>query len=546
MANTDATKQTEQMDERQVQNSAGGYVFAVDDQTRLRRFLCLGADAGSYYANERQLKIENAQCVANMIAAGRSDAVVGEILAFSEGGRAAKQDTTIFALAMVARLGKTPAERKLAFEALPRVCRIPTHLFSFIANCENLVSSSSGWGRMMRQAIARWYNSKKGKGLALAITKYPQRNGWSHRDVLRLAHVKPNNRMHQLLLRYAVKGWDAVQDDVSEIAEWVDESEFDEENQQTVSFLKAVEDVKKAGEECAVNLIVEHGLVREHLPTEMLSSALVWAALLTDMPMTALMRNLNKLTQVGLLAENAPAVESVSARFADVEQLRAAKVHPLDVLVAMRTYAQGHGDKGKLVWTPNRHIVAALERAFYASFALVAPTGKRFVLGIDVSGSMSFSKIGGMNISCAEAATAMAMVAVRTEPMCRTMAFGNRFHALDLKAADSLDVAIQKCSNLPFGSTDCALPMLWAMQNKVAADVFVVYTDSETYAGNVHPVQALQQYRQKLGIAAKLIIVGMDSNGFSLADPEDSGMMDVVGFDAAAPEVMRGFAADEL
>jgi len=190
MANTDATKQTEQMDERQVQNSAGGYVFAVDDQTRLRRFLCLGADAGSYYANERQLKIENAQCVANMIAAGRSDAVVREILAFSEGGRAAKQDTTIFALAMVARLGKTPAERKLAFEALPRVCRIPTHLFSFIANCENLVSSSSGWGRMMRQAIARWYNSKKGKGLALAITKYPQRNGWSHRDVLRLAHVK--------------------------------------------------------------------------------------------------------------------------------------------------------------------------------------------------------------------------------------------------------------------------------------------------------------------------------------------------------------------
>ena len=49
-----------------------------------------------------------------------------------------------------------------------------------------------------------------------------------------------------------------------------------------------------------------------------------------------------------------------------------------------------------------------------------------------------------------------------------------------------------------------------------------------------------------LGIAAKLIIVGMVSNGFSLADPEDSGMMDVVGFDAAAPEVMRGFAADEL
>ncbi len=73
-------------------------------------------------------------------------------------------------------------------------------------------------------------------------------------------------------------------------------------------------------------------------------------------------------------------------------------------------------------------------------------------------------------------------------------------------------------------------------------DTFVVYTDSETWAGQVHPVQALREYRERTGIPAKLVVVGMASNGFSIADPEDGGMLDVVGFDASAPQMIGDFA----
>ena len=69
-----------------------------------------------------------------------------------------------------------------------------------------------------------------------------------------------------------------------------------------------------------------------------------------------------------------------------------------------------------------------------------------------------------------------------------------------------------------------------------------VLTDSETWAGNIHPVEALRQYRRKSGIPAKLVVVGMVSNGFSIADPDDAGMMDVVGFDSAVPELITDFA----
>lgn len=113
---------------------------------------------------------------------------------------------------------------------------------------------------------------------------------------------------------------------------------------------------------------------------------------------------------------------------------------------------------------------------------------------------------------------------------------------LRISPRQRLDDAIENVSDLPFGGTDCALPMLYAIEREREVDVFVIYTDSETWAGEVHPVQALRQYRERSGIAARLVVVGMVSNGFSIADPDDSGMLDVVGFDTATPAVIADFA----
>jgi 60 kDa SS-A/Ro ribonucleoprotein len=60
--------------------------------------------------------------------------------------------------------------------------------------------------------------------------------------------------------------------------------------------------------------------------------------------------------------------------------------------------------------------------------------------------------------------------------------------------------------------------------------------------GQHSPAQALEHYRQKTGIPAKLVVVGMVSNGFTIADPNDPGMLDVVGFDTATPDVIGEFS----
>ena len=39
-----------------------------------------------------------------------------------------------------------------------------------------------------------------------------------------------------------------------------------------------------------------------------------------------------------------------------------------------------------------------------------------------------------------------------------------------------------------------------------------------------------------------MAVVAMTSNGFSIADPDNGGMLDVVGFNASAPQVIADFA----
>ena len=104
-----------------------------------------------------------------------------------------------------------------------------------------------------------------------------------------------------------------------------------------------------------------------------------------------------------------------------------------------------------------------------------------------------------------------------------------------------LDHALQITRQMNFGRTDCALPMLDAIENNYEVDCFIILTDNETWFGETHPCQALEMYRRKVGHSAKLVVVSMTANKFSIADPNDAGTMDVVGFDSAAPSIINGF-----
>jgi 60 kDa SS-A/Ro ribonucleoprotein len=535
----------------QVRNSNSGYSWQVDDWTRLDRFLILGAEAGTYYIGERELVKQNHDALIRCIKADGIRAV-NRIVEISEAGRAPKNDPAIFALALVETHGDAQAKTH-AFANLSKVCRIGTHLFHFA----EYVNAMRGWGRGQRNAVGHWYVDRDADNLAHQAVKYQQRDGWSHADLFRLAHPKAPSSQHDAVFRWMLAGADSLGErEVKRKVGGEDRVAKYGAVGELPKLVQAFEQAKRAsiaGE--IVKVIDEFDLPREAVPTQWLNEVVVWEALLERMPMTAMIRNLGKMTSLGLLAPFSDAKRLIVRKLRDETSLKRARIHPLAVLVAQKIYAQGHGDKGSLKWSPVSAVVDALDEAFYATFQNVEPCGKPVLLALDVSGSMAGSMIAGSCISAREASAAMALITAATEPEHEIIAFSaaagghggklgggeSGITRVNLSPRMRLADVIKRVEAIPMGGTDCALPMLWAARNKLDVSGFITYTDSETWAGNIHPAQALRQYRSEFVGDAKAVVVGMTSNGFTLADPNDRGMMDVVGFDTTAPAVIADF-----
>jgi 60 kDa SS-A/Ro ribonucleoprotein len=73
---------------------------------------------------------------------------------------------------------------------------------------------------------------------------------------------------------------------------------------------------------------------------------------------------------------------------------------------------------------------------------------------------------------------------------------------------------------------------------------FRALPDSEICAA-IHLAQALRRYWDEFVGSVKAAVLGMTSNGFTLADPNDRGMLDVVGFDTSVPAVISDFVRAE-
>lgn len=548
------TPQTERADARQVENSAGGFVYAVSDEQRLRRFLVLGTEGGTFYASQKDLTKANVDFLKEY-AAKEPEAFLATLAEVDSNNVAPRHSTVLLALAVLYTHAPVTGDKnwvgalRSAIEMQFLVtARTGTHLFEFV----DYVTMYRKWGRGLRRLVASWYTTKEVPALAYQVVKYRQRGGWSHRDLLRKSHPVVQEEGQKQVLNYVTHGR-AIDHAVAGT----------NETPVGIDVIDQFEDAKVG----ALAPKDATALSWEMLPTEALSDPLTWVALIQrgNLPYTAMLRNLGRMTSIGVFSD-APTVRNVVARLSDPEYVRRARVHPFNVLTALKTYSSGGGFRGSLTWTPVQAIVDALDAAFYAAFGNVESTGKRINIALDVSGSMG-SKLMNSNVTAREGSVAMAMATLAADPLTTdTIAFtsggwtpppirgrqgqqwGFRGSIVELGISPRrrMDDVVRETSRLPYGGTDCALPMTWAMAQKKVYDAFVIYTDNETWAGNVQPMDALRTYRQMFNREARLIVVGMTSSGFTIADPEDGGCMDVVGFDASAPSLISNFIAGKF
>lgn len=502
-----ATPQTKRTPGRtdEVRNSAGGFVFKVTEKDRLERILITGTDGGTFYIGESKLTGDAIKFLKDMI---RKDErlVVDSAVRVSSEGLASKNGPAIFTIALVMVHG---SDKVYAREAVKKIVRTSTHLFEYAQYLENL----GGWGRAKRRSVAEWYEGRDSNSVAYQSVKYRQRNGWTHRDLFRLSHPKGVDQK----VGNFVLGKDSLSAaDSSEMPEVIQGFKFAQESQ-TVSELLSV-------------LSQFRGLPWEAIPTQFLKEVKVWKALFYNGQLRgqALVRNVTRLARIGAFKDFVFAADYAAA-LADEKMIAETRLHPINFLNAAVVHREGQILRNGSYWSASRtkdwetngKIVDALNDGYHASFKHVEPSGKRTLVATDVSGSMSQAALG-IDLSCAQVSAAVAMTIARTEPYSNIVGFSTDIVDLGITAKTSLSDAMRSVSNRNFGGTDAAAAIRYAERNRIEIETFVVITDNETWGGSVKPFQALKSYRDKMGIAARLAVLGVAATDFTIADPKDS------------------------
>lgn len=530
-------------------NNGGGMSFTADKWFLLERALIIGSAGGSYYVDEKTLTERNAQVILDCLAEDGKK-VVNLIVDISDKGRALKNDHAIFALALATSPSLANIEtRSLAWNALSKVCRIGTHLFLF----NQIADQHRRWGHARRNAMTRWYESKDPHALSLQIVKYQGRitsegdksSRWSHCDVLRKAHPFSKDPLHNAIYDYATHAWAQPIGENAEKVRLVSEETRNliqtDKNLRLILGHQLAQTATSASQ--VVALINEYNIPHESIPTQFKSDADVWRALLSHLPLHALLRSLGRMTSYGILDKMSEESQYIIDRLKDQAYIKKGRMHPLAVLIAMKIYEQGHGEKGKLIWTPNQSIVSALQDAFYASFGAIEPTGKNLLIGLDVSGSMSGGGCAGLdNFSYAEGTAAMAMATakIENENSYEIIGFADTTRSLGISPRMDLTEVMNKIMGLSFSSTNPAAAVEYALNKKMMIDAFIIYSDGEANFGD-HIQQTLENYRKKMNPKAKMICVNMIANKTRLSDPNDSLCLEVTGFDEETPTIISSF-----
>ena len=335
-------------DPDQVQNNAGGFVWQISDKEQVIRYLIIGSEGGNYYQTPQQVSSQCASCVLRMTRTPDNFKwLIETIRQVSMEGRAAKQESTLLALATAIVFAPTPGTKTEALNAVNDCVRILTHMYMLIGYIkifskaghptptipysssvpsppakggEVTVVVGSGFGRGIRRVFGEYFYSRTGIEIANLITKYQNREGWTIKDVLTLIHIDPK-RMKDDDGRLAIDHVFKTKEEFAEILKTAPPSP-------AVILFNAIKEIHTLSEQIArppvnpslaslpnyqsisdlnhiAHLITTAGLSREHLPSQLFKQRRIWEALLTNkgpsgkgkgMPLTALIRNLGKLS----------------------------------------------------------------------------------------------------------------------------------------------------------------------------------------------------------------------------------------------------------
>lgn len=496
-------------------NNAGTKVFAIGDKEKLERFLMIGTFGGTYYASEQKLTDEATATLIQMIET--SPSIVLDLTAkFVREKRLLKLDTALYVLALLVTYGSQQTKNE-AYKLVGPFCKTATHLFTFMSMCKDI----RGWSKGLCNAVAKWYTSKTEDQLVYQWLKYGNRAGFTHRDAIRLSHPVPVNKRQNTIFHNMVGRNDLLLDN-TQFCAYTEVQKYKEHKHSTADIIECIQSGK---------------LTWEMVPTELLNEKPILLQLTSNMPLMALIRNLNRITNADIFARATAQSGAILTRLTDAKEVEESGIHPIFVLNAIKTYAQGHGDLGSLTWSPNQRVLDALNTTFELAFKNIETTNQRVLVAVDKSGSMNHNATG-TKMTCTQLAGAMALTNLKSMNNATVITFDTQYQEVQFGARTSYDDVLAKLGH--GGGTDCGQAFKYALDKKLDLDAIIIYTDSETWAGSQTSHDLLAEYRRRYNKNVKVIEVAMVANQFSNY-PSGRDVLRVVGYDSNVPELIAKF-----
>lgn len=229
-------------------------------------------------------------------------------------------------------------------------------------------------------------------------------------------------------------------------------------------------------------------------------------------------------------------------------------------------------------WQHNEKVTKALETALeYSLKNNLNSSNKRCVVGIRVGVNKNKTSVRGtMALSTTTAAAGVAMLMTREEEKTDVLFFTDTITPLkvakDTKLTDICSEVAEQVKKadekkeenqpkpevddeeeeqdifygVPPDPCDLVAPIQWATDQKKDVDVFIIVTDANRSTGSRNLGEAIAQYRKDRNLPnTKLVTVGLTNSNMKFANLEDENMLDVSGFDARVPKVIRTFVSGE-
>jgi 60 kDa SS-A/Ro ribonucleoprotein len=418
----------------------------------------------TYYADQNELLQEAAKIHDQMVQ--KDPEFVAKALTYAR-SKGYMRLQPVFGLAKLAEAKVDPKVKELFKRIFTKVILIPPDLQDFMTI---LAGSGRGQGgRMIKNTVAGWLNQYLTEYWAIKYNG--QGRGFSLGDIIQTVHPVPGSGVQGRLFKYLVTG----------------DGEFREGK------IYAYEQLKKA-----VSPAEQIKWIREgQLPHEVVTGVCkmtpeLWNVLVPDMPVFALLRNLNTLNRAGVLERNREIIEK---KLADGGVLRKSKILPFRFLNAFQAV--------DTPWTKD-----VLRHAVELTFANLPDIPGKTAVFLDISGSMKGEYLRTGSVF------ALALYK-KTKGHGVFWLFDTDVH--DPKASLHDSILSQSEKIRAQGGTDTGAPVR-ALRERV--DNIIIITDEQQNTGSPF-YKELENYRRRYNPEAMSFVIDLAPYASGMVPPSD-------------------------